>query len=276
MSPARSACPCRASNRSPERSAHDVDHLIDVLVGLAALRGRADTTLNVVLQHEDRQGVDRCTKRRRLLEDVDAVLLPLDHPGDAAHLAFHPAQAPHQLRLVLGVGVPEVLADSGAASVRVGRRGGLGWSVLHRGMILPRGMDAQCAREMPCRRFGVVGGEEPARLAPMDPLEPSFNRLGGAACGACGRPVPADRVRVLASRDDLSFAEVPCAPCGSVGLAIFVAGSAELDGPEGQPAGPAPISPDDVLDMHRFLAQWSGGLRALLAPEAGRDAPGSS
>ena len=42
-----------------------------------------------------------------LLEDVDAVLVALDHPRDPADLALDPAQAPHELRLVLAVAVTE-------------------------------------------------------------------------------------------------------------------------------------------------------------------------
>ena len=93
----------------------------------------------------------------------------------------------------------------------------------------------------------------------MEPRERPSDLLSGAECAACGRAVPEDRVRVLASRDDLAFAELPCEPCGSVSLAIF-------GGPVTQPPDPAPppLSSDDVLDMHRFLAGWSGDLRSLV------------
>ena len=56
--------------------------------------------------------IDRASTAARsgggLLEDVDAVLLALDHPRDPANLALHPRQATDQLGLVLGVAVPEV------------------------------------------------------------------------------------------------------------------------------------------------------------------------
>src|SRR5262245_36033699 len=38
------------ANGSTERPAHDVDHLVDVLIGLAALRGGPDAALDVVLE----------------------------------------------------------------------------------------------------------------------------------------------------------------------------------------------------------------------------------
>jgi hypothetical protein len=100
----------------------------------------------------------------------------------------------------------------------------------------------------------------------MDPRDLASDLLDGAECGACGRPVPPHRVRVLASRDDLAFAELPCAACGSTSLAIFV-GTGETAGTAGTATtapAPEPISTDDVLDMHRFLASWSGDLRGLV------------
>ena len=39
-----------------------------------------------------RERIDRCPQRAGLLEDVHAVLLPLDHPADAANLALDPAR----------------------------------------------------------------------------------------------------------------------------------------------------------------------------------------
>jgi hypothetical protein len=43
-----------AADRSAERAAHDVDDLVDVLVGLAALGGGAHAALDVVLEDDDR------------------------------------------------------------------------------------------------------------------------------------------------------------------------------------------------------------------------------
>ena len=82
--PARKHSSRRAvtAHRTPERTPYDVDHLVDVLVGLAAFRRRPHAALDVVLEHEDGQGVHRRAQGRGLLEDVDAVLLALDHPGD--------------------------------------------------------------------------------------------------------------------------------------------------------------------------------------------------
>ena len=49
---------------------------------LAALGRRANTPLDMILEDHDRDRVDGGPQRRRLLQDVDAVLLALDHPRD--------------------------------------------------------------------------------------------------------------------------------------------------------------------------------------------------
>src|SRR4051812_2484858 len=46
-----------ATDGPAERAAHDIDDLVDVLVGLAVLRRRAYAALDVVLEDEDREGV---------------------------------------------------------------------------------------------------------------------------------------------------------------------------------------------------------------------------
>jgi hypothetical protein len=105
----RSGRSTRRSDGPAKRSPNDVNDLVDVLLGLAALGGRTDTTLHMILQQEDRQRIDRGANGGRLLEDVHAVLLALDHSGNAPNLAFHPRQAPDQGRFVFGVAVPEVV-----------------------------------------------------------------------------------------------------------------------------------------------------------------------
>src|SRR5204862_548019 len=80
---------CRGADRSAEGSSDDVHDLVHVGIGLAALGGGPDTSLDVILQDEDRQRVDGRAQGRRLLEDVDAVLVALDHPRDAPDLALH-------------------------------------------------------------------------------------------------------------------------------------------------------------------------------------------
>jgi hypothetical protein len=112
----------------------------------------------------------------------------------------------------------------------------------------------------------------------MDPRDHPSDLVSDADCAACGRPVPRERVRVLARRDDLAFAELPCEQCGSVSLAIFVGppDAAPASGAAPAPGSPA-IGPDDVLDMHLLLAGWTGDLRTLVGgPDRARGPAGGA
>ncbi len=61
-----------------------------------------------------------------------------------------------------------------------------------------------------------------------DRLPPFVN---GVECAVCGRTVPRDGIRVLASRDDLTFVELACDSCRSESLGIVVATDRWLDEP---------------------------------------------
>ena len=100
----------------------------------------------------------------------------------------------------------------------------------------------------------------------MEPRERPSDTMDRAECAACGDHVPDERIRVLARRDDLTFAELPCGSCGSTGLAIFMAGAGG-DRPSGSGAR---VTADDVLDMHEFLSAWHGDVRGLLGSGGGR------
>jgi hypothetical protein len=104
----------------------------------------------------------------------------------------------------------------------------------------------------------------------MDPLDHRLALPDGLRCTVCDERVPADRLRLLAWRDDLVFLQIDCGGCLSTTLG-FVVGGATDDGPV-QPEHP-PISSDDVLDMHQFLATWRGDLSALLGSDRGRLEP---
>jgi len=108
---------------------------------------------------------------------------------------------------------------------------------------------------------------DPLDCPRMDPRDRLSDPVDGAECAACGRTVPREDVRLLARREDLAFAELPCGSCGSISLAIFVGPTAgDLDVGEQQPAA---IGPDDVLDMHLLLETWKGDLRSLVRGPSG-------
>lgn len=94
---------------------------------------------------------------------------------------------------------------------------------------------------------------------------------------------------MLAERDGLFFVDLDCAKCGSHTVAIV---TVEIDDTsasitdisdlmlspeelreqlgEGLPAGAAPVTADDVLEMHEFLAHFSGDVNTLFREAARR------
>jgi len=97
----------------------------------------------------------------------------------------------------------------------------------------------------------------------MDPLDHLKALPDGMPCSVCGERVPADSIRLLAWRDEIVFLQLDCRGCLSTTLGFAVDGRAEDAGPEPD-RGQSPISTDDVLDMHQFLAGWRGDLASLL------------
>jgi hypothetical protein len=103
------------------------------------------------------------------------------------------------------------------------------------------------------------------------------SELATFGCAACGQAYGPDRVRLIARRDELFFVDLSCAHCGSQAVAIVtiqVEGeTTTVDAGELLPArgakaevrAAAPVSADDVLDVHRLLADLDGGVGELLA-----------
>jgi predicted RNA-binding Zn-ribbon protein involved in translation (DUF1610 family) len=118
----------------------------------------------------------------------------------------------------------------------------------------------------------------------MDSPDWLRTQLTSFTCPACGRRYRGSRIRLLAERDGLFFVDMDCSRCGSHTVAIVTveldeseltiidASDLELalaDEPEhlGEPlpAAAAPVTADDVLEMHEFLAEFEGDVRRLLA-----------
>lgn len=99
-------------------------------------------------------------------------------------------------------------------------------------------------------------------------------------CPACSRRYRGSRMRLLAEREGLFFVDLDCSRCGSHTVAIVtvevdesdvtievsdVVGEDEIDHlGEPLPLGAAPVTADDVLEMHEFLDRFQGSLGALL------------
>lgn len=129
-------------------------------------------------------------------------------------------------------------------------------------MIPPGGIDGQAA---PARAANGPTGYTPFRMDPLDHLRTHHD---GHRCSVCDAAVPADRIKLLAWREDLAFLQLSCGDCLSTTLGFVMASQADS---EGHPASSTPISGDDVLDMHQLLATWRGDLTGLLSgDERGR------
>src|SRR4029078_9614292 len=93
-----SACACKA---------------LDCFHELLALRGRflrvprgeriRHAVVHMVVQHPERQALERGVHRCDLGEDVDAITVLLDHPLDSPHLTFDAMEPLHQRLLVVTV-----------------------------------------------------------------------------------------------------------------------------------------------------------------------------
>jgi hypothetical protein len=99
----------------------------------------------------------------------------------------------------------------------------------------------------------------------MDPLDHLRALPDGPRCTVCDERVPTERVKLLAWRDDLAFLQLDCRACLSTTLGFMAGGRAEG---EPMPTAVAPVSADDVLDMHLLLATWRGDLTGLLGSSA--------
>jgi hypothetical protein len=115
----------------------------------------------------------------------------------------------------------------------------------------------------------------------MDSPDWLRTQLTTFTCPACGRRYRGSRMRLLAEREGLFFVDLDCSRCGSHTVAIVtveiddesdvtievsdVVGEDEIEHMgESLPLGAAPVTADDVLEMHEFLKGFKGSLGELL------------
>ena len=123
----------------------------------------------------------------------------------------------------------------------------------------------------------------------MDGSDWLRTQLTSFTCPACGRRYRGSKIRLLAERDGLFFVDLDCARCGSHTVAIV---TVEIDDTtasiteisdlslstdelpehlgEELPAGAAPVTADDVLEMHEFLSLFRGDVSQLFRQGARR------
>lgn len=95
----------------------------------------------------------------------------------------------------------------------------------------------------------------------MDPRDLLRAFPDGMPCTVCDEPVPADRIRLLARREEMTFVQIECSACRSTTLG-FLADSKDPGGL--RPGGSGAVTSDDVIEMHELLEGWAGDLRALV------------
>lgn len=117
----------------------------------------------------------------------------------------------------------------------------------------------------------------------MDSPDWLRSQLTSFTCPACGRRYRGSRIRLLAERDGLFFVDLDCSRCGSHTVAIVtvelddaefaIADASDIGQPleympehlgEALPPGAAPVTADDVLEMHQLLSGFAGDISALL------------
>ncbi len=114
----------------------------------------------------------------------------------------------------------------------------------------------------------------------MDSPDWLRTQLTTFTCPACGRRYRGSRMRLLAEREGLFFVDLDCSRCGSHTVAIVTVEFDETDVTievsdvvaedevehlgEPLPAAAAPVTADDVLEMHEFLSGFQGSLGELL------------
>jgi len=91
-------------------------------------------------------------------------------------------------------------------------------------------------------------------------------------CPVCGESMADCGIKVLAQQGNRALVRVTCSSCNDENLLqIVIQTEADLSTEparpalfdEPRPADGAPIAGDELLDLHSFLADWSGDLREL-------------
>jgi hypothetical protein len=119
----------------------------------------------------------------------------------------------------------------------------------------------------------------------MDGADWLRTQLTSFGCAACGFAYDAAGIHVAAERDGLFFVDLACDMCGSSATAIVtvaldeeaaplahdpelmpVRATAATDGPipSARRGERGPVDVDDLIDVHRVLAEWQGDLVGLL------------
>lgn len=96
----------------------------------------------------------------------------------------------------------------------------------------------------------------------MDWIGAILDSIRQMECPNCGAHLRTCAVRGITAEPRAVVVRLACSVCGETSIAIV-----KREAP-GDVAGGQPISRDDVLDAHEFLARWHGTVQEILATRA--------
>ncbi len=106
----------------------------------------------------------------------------------------------------------------------------------------------------------------------MDIITLLRQHAGDYRCPVCRRSLADCRMRQLTHRGHQYTIEVTCRKCTmAFVVALEVQGGEVADAETESAEALAPISTDEILEVHRALLGYHGSLTALLEPDRGRD-----
>jgi hypothetical protein len=106
----------------------------------------------------------------------------------------------------------------------------------------------------------------------MDIITLLRQHAGDYRCPVCRRSLADCRMRQLTHRGHQYTIEVTCRKCTmAFVVALEVQGGEVADAETESSEALAPISTDEILEVHRALLGYHGSLTALLEPDRGRD-----
>lgn len=109
---ARSTLRRAAARRSAHGAAHDVKHLFNGFLSITLLGRIFHAAADVIFKNQETECINCGAQSSDLLQDVDAVLLAVNHARNAAHLSLKSPQAIKEDLAVFCVAMPDMFCHT--------------------------------------------------------------------------------------------------------------------------------------------------------------------
>src|SRR3712207_6340834 len=171
----------------PDEAGDRLGGLADLLVGLAAARlgGLDDAVRQVLLDQAERDRLQRLRHRRDPGEDVDAVLLVLDHPLQPAGLTLDAAQPLEVVVLAVDVAVLATALHGCPPDASGGRSGDNRTPLGH---VVPRVVRHRSASRARSRSTVACSRSESARASASSSCRPRITSAEARVWPSSSRP----------------------------------------------------------------------------------------